>query len=712
MAITITWPTKVINVPQADLVNLGGGIYELDIDLFRIRLNELQASEAGIPELTTHEHNAPVTIAGVDLARVVRIINGYTVTFENGSYAVNLIGANSNIADVTNINNVSIRSANTAGLTYSKQVEDQTFTDSRVWIDVDTGAPGVIFPTGTPGQPVNNLPDAQSIIANRVLPKRFRLRGALAIAGENLSAYDIQGAGTRLSSITFDGSSTLNSHITATTLSGTLSGTVEIGSCNIIGLNNFVGGLHNSGISGSIILDAGAVQQEYEIIDCHSDVAGTSTPVIDANNALNPQISIRNFTGGMIFKNFSTAGSNASIDCISGRITLDPTCVSGTIVVGGLTKLTDNSGVNCTVIRSNLDPVITEQVTAYSTFITLDAAAGIAGQMYPTGTPAQPSNNLADALALAATYGLKTIRIIGTVVVNTDVSGLIFQGVNALTDVVALVPGAVTTNTTFENLILTGLINGPVFVRSSGILSLVDIGSDAGPSLFYESIFLESTHTFKSGLTTPGNIQFIECVAGVDNLSGSIIDFASTESPVAFRNYVGKLQFKNISGSQNLEVGMTTGKLILDSSCVSGTVTVSGIADIENNSSLNVITSSLLPIFRQEDRNALGNIETSIDAMSNDVASILSSSIIASGGVISGSTSATIRTDLAGVDEKYEGMFVIVSDASGAESRSINGFSAVSGTVYVDPPLTFTPSSGSSVIVMGGYGGLFGKAGG
>jgi hypothetical protein len=47
---------------------------------------------------------------------VVEIINGYTITFEDGQYAVELIGANSNVAGVVNINQVATRSFNTAGL--------------------------------------------------------------------------------------------------------------------------------------------------------------------------------------------------------------------------------------------------------------------------------------------------------------------------------------------------------------------------------------------------------------------------------------------------------------------------------------------------------------------------------------------------------------------------------------------------------------------
>lgn len=116
MAITVNWATRVVNVPQADLTPLGGSLYELDLDVFRLALKALEASEEGMPELDIHAHNTAVTVAGTTIARVVEIINGYTVEFEDGQYAVNLVGANSNVSEVTVVNQVSIRSFNTAGL--------------------------------------------------------------------------------------------------------------------------------------------------------------------------------------------------------------------------------------------------------------------------------------------------------------------------------------------------------------------------------------------------------------------------------------------------------------------------------------------------------------------------------------------------------------------------------------------------------------------
>lgn len=128
MPLIINWNTKVINIPKnfTSLTQASPEIRELDIDVFRLALKNIEDDE-GMPFLDTHRHNTIVTVGGTTLARVVEIINGYTVTFEDGQYAVNLVGANSNIGDVVNVNQVSIRSSNSAGL------QDISAITSLIW---------------------------------------------------------------------------------------------------------------------------------------------------------------------------------------------------------------------------------------------------------------------------------------------------------------------------------------------------------------------------------------------------------------------------------------------------------------------------------------------------------------------------------------------------------------------------------------------------
>jgi hypothetical protein len=119
MAISINWGTRVIFVPKdyTTLVQLSPNeIRDLDSNQFHLDLRDLEDNENGIPNPDTHFHQTELTFGGVTYARIIIIINGYTVTFEDGQYAVQIQGANTNIADVTNVNQVSVRSFNSAGL--------------------------------------------------------------------------------------------------------------------------------------------------------------------------------------------------------------------------------------------------------------------------------------------------------------------------------------------------------------------------------------------------------------------------------------------------------------------------------------------------------------------------------------------------------------------------------------------------------------------
>ena len=120
MAISIDPATKVITIPKADLTLVSGTLYTLDTDAFRLELKDWEDSELGIVHPDTHSHNTEVTIAGVTYARFIEIINGYSVTFENGTYSVKLTGSNNNIWDVENSilnqNTVQVIPTNSAGL--------------------------------------------------------------------------------------------------------------------------------------------------------------------------------------------------------------------------------------------------------------------------------------------------------------------------------------------------------------------------------------------------------------------------------------------------------------------------------------------------------------------------------------------------------------------------------------------------------------------
>lgn len=119
MAISINWVTGVIFVPKADMTLIALSPYEfreLDVDDFRKTLRDLEDNPEGRwISLPTHDHNTQVTLSGINYIRKVEIKFPFTVTFEDGLYAVNLVNGDNNILDVNNKNQVSVNPSNSAG---------------------------------------------------------------------------------------------------------------------------------------------------------------------------------------------------------------------------------------------------------------------------------------------------------------------------------------------------------------------------------------------------------------------------------------------------------------------------------------------------------------------------------------------------------------------------------------------------------------------
>ncbi len=350
MALSVTWETGVIFVPQSYLQLVGGSVYQLDTNQFRLDLRDLEDDVAeGMLYPNTHNHVQPITVGGVDLARVIEIINGYTVTFEDGQYRVILAGSNNNILDVANVNQVSIAPTNSAGLTYSKQVEDSAFSDARVWIDVDNGMAGTKYPRGTPGDPVNNLADAQSIIAARSLPKRIHLQGNLTLqASDDVSGYNFLGESVQLSSISaITGANTTDLVVQDCQITGDLNGNITARrATSFTNLQDFDGTLHGTGLGGTVTLATGP--DAHEFIDCYSEEGGTATPVVDVQGITEPEIYFRRYSGSVDIRNMTSGVMTVGI--VEGRAILASSCTGGTIVVRGVCELEDNSGPGCTVV--------------------------------------------------------------------------------------------------------------------------------------------------------------------------------------------------------------------------------------------------------------------------------------------------------------------------------------------------------------------------
>jgi hypothetical protein len=136
MAVTIDYTTYIIFVPKTDTQfvsinpNTGLEIRQLDVSAFAKILADIQDNNTDVWASTAFEYTSPKDVGGILLAPVILILSPYTITFEDGQYAVNLIGGNTNLQDFVNVNQVSIRPNNSVGATFNDAINSQTFLNT------------------------------------------------------------------------------------------------------------------------------------------------------------------------------------------------------------------------------------------------------------------------------------------------------------------------------------------------------------------------------------------------------------------------------------------------------------------------------------------------------------------------------------------------------------------------------------------------------
>lgn len=353
MAISINWGTYVINIPKADTTLLQASpteIRELNINNFRLALKDLEDDENGMVFPKTHNHNPSVSLSGIELARVVEILPPYTITFEDGQWAVNLAGANSNISDRTNVNQVSVRSANSAGLVQTREIEHASYNEG-VTLDTVNGTDSTLYPYGTPQYPCKTVSNSYQIRLLRGF-KRIYLKSDINLTGipDGLLA-DLELIGvTGFRTHTVSGTNVLLTNCTSRNLKVT--GSVKNGSSVILD-NCEVNNLQNATVIANDCTIFGGTYKTTELHNCQIEgdikvalngkfsgvgvVFNGDLSNIDAQGLVNT-ISLDINSGYVLIKNLATGGL-AEFNLRGGELELDSNITGGDFYVEGYGRL-------------------------------------------------------------------------------------------------------------------------------------------------------------------------------------------------------------------------------------------------------------------------------------------------------------------------------------------------------------------------------------
>lgn len=245
------------------------------------------------------------------------------------------------------------------------------------------------------------------------------------------------------------------------------------------------------------------------------------------------------------------------------------------ITLNGGTSLLNNSDVG--IVKTELDESLDYDGTIY-----IDAEAVGSGAVYPYGTVSQPVNNIQDANALSATYGINFYHVVTReteLLLDADIpnKGLIGFGHDG---VVRMVSGYDYEHLTVEKLTIRG---------------------DAGDNHMHiedcevESLLNFSGHlidcTLEGNLVASGTCVFKDCASHEFGEVRPSIAPSAGDLTVAFRNYSGGLYVRNVT-SGNTSLGFGSGKLIIEPTCVGGYITARGMVLVDDQSAGTVVDTT------------------------------------------------------------------------------------------------------------------------
>lgn len=345
MALSVDPATFIIHIPRADMTLVQSSpteIRELNLNDFRLALKAWEAGGDGLNEgatfLKTHTHNTEVSLGGLTFARTIELLAPYTVTFEDGQYAVNLVGANSNVGDRVNVNQVSVRSQNSAGLISSPDIEFSSFRGG-VMVDTVNGVEGTSYPRGTERMPVNNIPDALLIAEYRGFNTIF-LNSDMVLGAESvMDDFVIIGKSHVETAVEFlDVANVHGVTIVNCSIQGILDGHTVVKDCVIGDITYMNGHVGDCTLLGEIVLGGG---QDAYLADC-AQLDLNTIPSVDIGGS-GQDLIMADYIGTVLLKNL-TGGNKVGIGLAGGTVILDSTITNGTIQASGTGRMTDENG--------------------------------------------------------------------------------------------------------------------------------------------------------------------------------------------------------------------------------------------------------------------------------------------------------------------------------------------------------------------------------
>jgi len=351
MPTAVDFITGEITIDRADMpvIQVSPEIRELDVNTFRLELKDLEASADGMPWPDTHAHKGETVLSGITYARFFEIIPYYFLTFEDGQYTVNVIGANNNIADVATENQVRLIINNSAGLINLAEAGRIDYTEQYVWVDTEKLTQGI----GTQQEPFNTLAAAIDYMENNNI-KLMKVLADITI-DRNVKNFVVEGVGDP--AVDFAGFDVDKSIFRNCELTGIMAGAIHAQGCILDGAGGLNGRFDSCGLRNTNTL---AVSGAVTLDRPFSLVAGLSRPTISMNASnIGSTLSIRGHSGGLNIADCNNVSNEVTVEMEQGKLELLASCTNGNISCRGLAQFTDSSAGSTVDTGALLDPFTT-----------------------------------------------------------------------------------------------------------------------------------------------------------------------------------------------------------------------------------------------------------------------------------------------------------------------------------------------------------------
>jgi len=237
------------------------------------------------------------------------------------------------------------------------------------------------------------------------------------------------------------------------------------------------------------------------------------------------------------------------------------------------TQIVKTSSASATL--SDLEAI---QYSSYQNGVWFNSASDNSGIGFPSGTREHPCNNIVDCALIAAAKGFDTIFLLNSTTLTAahSLSGLRIAGQNAILTQLTIEAGADVTQCEFSELMLMGVLDGGNIVRQCIINGISYVNG-----VIHESAFTNVPISLGGASVA----MFLDCYSAVPGAGNTpVVDFGNTGTPLAVRSWIGGLNLINKVDDAPCSIDMSSGQVIVDASCVAGTISVRGISEIFDNS--------------------------------------------------------------------------------------------------------------------------------